>query len=308
MKRIQKWSSVCLPVALIVGVAVGWMIAQAQAPQGKLPPKLSASSAPPSEVQEMEASEKAAGPPEKKTPNTRESALQKLRSFRSGNARPASPTPPPEVQEVEKGGPPPDQTPRQKPTKEGLLEKIRQMPGGPEMIEEAKKRGARIGMGPVESGQSFSWMDLFRVKEAEAQGTYSLTLSPSNNWYSSSPYGNVSFLGVSLHSGPPKTYVLLHPINCVWGTQIIQASACFTFTAPSDGWYIINIDASGAQATLKHYEVGPTYPTVATWDNKGKTGTLSYPALIELKAGTHFFYWVTSTFGTYVYEANAFNL
>jgi len=93
------------------------------------------------------------------------------------------------------------------------------------------------------------------------------------------------------------------------GIQVIQPSVYFAFTAPSDGWYIVNFDASGVQASLKHFE-GGTYLTVATWDNSGKTGTQSYPALLELMAGTHCFYWVSSASSgaTYVYEANAFNL
>ena len=80
----------------------------------------------------------------------------------------------------------------------------------------------------------------------------------------------------------------------------------FSFNAPSDGWYIVNIEAGGVQASLKHYEAG-TYPVVATWNNSGKTGTLSYPVLLEITAGYHYFYWVSSA-SVNVYEANAFNL
>ncbi len=321
MKSLKEWSPVCLPIVLIVGVVIGWMVAQqvnvtpseAQAggSQAKLMGKLPASPTPPSEIQELE---KAGAPqtPEKKGLNTREGVLEKLRSFRSGNARPASPKPPPEVQEVEKGGPPPDQTQRQKPTKQGLLEKIRNQPGGPEMIEEAKRRGAHIGMRLEGSGPSLSWLNLFRVKEAEAQGTFSMTLGPSNNWHSDNPYGAVSFYGTYNTPGYSSTGSYGRLYNMTWsasiGTQISLPFAYFVFTAPSDGWYIVNIEASGAQASLKHYE-GGTYPTVATWDYIGRTGAVSYPAMFELTAGNHYFYWVTSTPGvTYIYEANAFSL
>ncbi len=326
MNRIQKWLPIGL--ALIAGVVIGWWVtqqssvtpSQAQTAQGsekKLPPKLSASATPPPEVQQLEELKKAGGPPEQKSPNTRESVLEKLRSSRSGNARPASSGPPPEVQQLEelkKAGTPPAQ--RQPHTTQELLDKIRSMPGGPEMIEEAKKRGARIGMGSDKSGPYLSYLNLFRVKEAEAQGTFSVTLNPGNNWYSSSPVAYAGFVGAFFFpQGVPSTtpymnlYSISSPTTTGVGTQIILPHVYFLFNAPNDGWYIINFDASGVQASLMHYE-GGTFPTVASWNYSGRTGTQSYPAMLELTAGFHSFYWVSSLSSgfTSVYEANAFHL
>jgi hypothetical protein len=374
VRPIQKWSPFCLPIVLIVGIFVGWMVAQqarvtpseAQGgPPGKLPDRLSASSAPPG-LQKLEEMRKQGGPPaekrasntregvlerlrgsrsgnaqpassapppevqklrearkqgealasQKKGPNTREGVLERFRNSRSGNAQLASSAPPPEVQKLKKGGAPSGQTPRQQPTKEGLLEKIRNQPGGPEMIEEAKKRGARIGMGPVEPRSSLSWLDLFRVKEAEAQGSFSLTLNPGNKWSSSQPYGEVAFLGAYIPPGVSSTtYVML--LDDGWNfdaqTNLVQPWTALSFSAPSDGWYIVNFEASGAQASLKHYdERSNTYPTVASWNYSDRTGTQSYPALVELKAGNHYFSWVGPTTLRqgiiFVYEANVFNL
>ena len=246
MKHIQKWSPICLPIVLIVGIVVGWMIAQAQGP-GKLPAKLSASPAPPPEVQQLEELKKAGGPPEKKAPNTREGVLEKFRSSSSGNARPTSSEPPPEVQQLEElkkaGGPPEKKAPntregvleklrssrsgnarptpsapppdvqqleelkkqagspaqRQPHTVQELLEKVRSAPGGPEMIEEAKKRGARIGMRLSAPGPSLSYLNPFKVEEAQAAGTFSLILNPGNGWFSSNPQGWAWFYGICFY-------------------------------------------------------------------------------------------------------------
>lgn len=276
MKGFKKWSPACLSVVLIVGVVAGWMVvhqitsSEAQTPGSPKAPGLQAKLLPP-----------------------------KL---------PASPTPPP----GEDIGPPPDQASRQRPTRESLLEKMRQMPGGPEMLEEAKRRGARIGMGPVESESSLSWLNLFEVKEAEATGTFSLTLDPSNTWYSSSPFGSVSFYGAAAGASySSTTSVRLYVVSStLTGTQVTQPSLSFTFKAPSDDWYIVNIEAwwiNIANATLKHYE-GGAYPVVKTWDYGGKTGpTQSYPALLELTAGNHSFYWLPSS-SVYVYEVDVYSI
>jgi hypothetical protein len=320
VKHIQKWSPICLPIVLIVGIVVGWLVTQqssitpsqaqtAQEAQGKLPAKLSVSSAPPPEVQKLEELKKAGGPPEKKAPNTREGVLEKLRSSGSVNARPASSEPPPDAKQLEElkkqAGSPAQRQPH---TVQELLEQVRSMPGGPEMIEEAKKRGARIGMvKPVEPGTSLSWLNLFRVKEAEAQGTFSLTLSTTNKWSSSSPYGNASFYGAVagevVYTFP---YVILQPTQFpAIGTQVILPFIFLTFDAPTAGWYIINIDASPTVSSLKHWE-GGVYPTVAVWNKGGGFTPVSHPALLELAAGRHYFCWVT-TGVAHVYEINIFN-
>jgi hypothetical protein len=272
MKGFKKWSPLCLPVALIVGLVAGWMVVQQV---GVTPSEAQG-------ITEYGAILAAKLPPKLK----------------------ASPTPPPE----EEMGPPPEQTPRQRPTRESLLEKIRQMPGGKELLEEARKRGARIGMAkPVEPEPSLSWLNPLRVKVAEAQSSFSMTLTPDSP-FSSSPYGSLYALGSRVGGTLPNTSVLLYKINysATVGTSISQPSVSFTFDAPADGWYIVNIEAGGAQASLKHYE-GGTWTTVQSWSYSGSSGTLSYPALLELTTGRHNFYWVSSS-TVYVYEADAYSL
>jgi hypothetical protein len=208
----------------------------------------------------------------------------------------------------------PQQGPRQRPTRESLLEKIRNMPGGKEMLEEARKRGARIGMGPVESESALSYLNPFRVKEAEAQGSFSLTLDPSNNWSSSSPYGNLTFYGAMVYSSiftSSTPSMRLYPTASGWATtfgiQVVNPLARLYVYVDTDGWYIVNFEAKGTSGTsvsMKHYS-GGTYSTVASWTYSGTTQ--SCPALLELSAGYHYFYWISPS-SVYIYEANVYSL
>jgi hypothetical protein len=279
MKSFKRWSSVCLTVVLIAGLVGGWIAIQQV---GVTPSEAQG-------ITEYGAILAAKLPPKLK----------------------AASTPPPE----EEQGPPPEQTPRQRPTRESLLEKIRQMPGGKEMLEEAKKRGARLGMAkPVEPGTSLAWMNPFRVKVAEAQSSFSLTLDPSNKWYSSSTggYAYIYFYGVLVDANTYNgTVVRLYPTSSTWasnfGIQVVKPLAYLNVRVDTDGWYILNFEAkgtSGSSVSMKHYE-GGAYSTVASWTYSG--ASQSCPALLELSAGWHYFYWISSS-NVYVYEANVYSL
>ena len=272
-----------------------------------------ASPSPPAHVtKEEELKQK--GPPASKQrkKNTREGALQKLRSLKTGKARPASPTPPAHVTEEEQlkqQGPPPGQQ-RQRPTKKGLLDKVRNMPGGREIIEDAKRRGARIGMAPDGSDFSLASLNPFHVADAEAQGTFSLTLDSSNKWWSSNPNGYFLAYGAMAGSGNSmNNFITLynHGPNII-GSQTTNAYGYVRVSIPSDGWYIVNFEAyGGGPASMKHLEAGG-FPEVQSWDYTGSYGTHSYPALVELAAGYHYFYFVIPSSYVKIYEVNVFNL
>ena len=281
MKGFKKGASACFFILWVAGLGAGWMVVQ----QGGVTPseaQMGPGSQPPGPQMQ--------GPPPKLPPKLL-----------------AAPAPPPE----EDMGPPPDPTPRKRPTKQELLEKIRQMPGGPEKIEEAKRRGARIGMGPVESESALSWLNPLRVKEAEAQSSYSLTLDPSNSWYSSSPYGSVAFHGSVNGGGWSTAAGRLYIPSSSWttnlGIQVTKPLAYLKANVSSDGWYIVNFEASvtsGTSVNMKHFE-GGTYPTVESWTGSGIS---SYPALLELSAGWHYFYWINSSSTAYIYEVDVYSV
>jgi hypothetical protein len=181
-----------------------------------------------------------------------------------------------------------DKASRQKPTPQILLEKIRTGPGGPEKIAEAIARGARLS-GP--SGPP-------------VVAPFSITLTPESP---ESPYVS-GFYGIGAVTPWCNTQDLsLAYWTSVGGTVTEKPSLSFYFDVPADGWYILNVEASGARASWKNYDTS-TVTTVETLNYPDRYGTYSYPTLVELSAGSHHFYWVVeSESWVYVFEADVFS-
>jgi hypothetical protein len=122
------------------------------------------------------------------------------------------------------------------------------------------------------------------------------TLTPRDN---RSTQGSAIYLvGVSMSGNSNKA---LMTGGTVVGAYNNGKSRILIFVkAPKDGWYIINCatQGSGVQASLISTSApalggsAPAPVTVATWDYRNRApGTHVYPALVELKAGSHWFYW-----------------
>ena len=269
MYRIKKGSSVKLPVALMALLVVGWILVQ-QVTVTR------------SEAQIRPGVKKVLLPPKLMAP-------------------PAAPPDVLEEEQLRSQGPAPGQ--RQRPTLKTLLEKIRQRPGGQDILDEAKRRGARIGMNTDDSGSSLSWLNPFRLRNAEAQGTVSATHDPSNDW--SGGYGGVYFYSaVTGRYYSTQSYAWLYPKSVSsYGHKLTNPYAYLYINVPSDGWYIVNVEAyNGGPVTLMH-----SSSTVDTWDHTGDTDTHSFPAVVELSAGNHYFYYMFET-STKVYEVNLYGL
>ena len=315
MKSLQKWSPIGLSTALIVGVFVGWMIAPqvgvplSEAQEAELEHPLDllpAADSPPPELQAL------VGPGEAELPEleanfTQEEVLEALRNL-PVDGRPAADSPPPELQALVGLGEAelPELEQIEVPTVEELIEELRNLPGGEEMIEEARQRGAPIGMGAGESGFSLSWLDLFKIAEAEAQ-TPVLSLDAGNQWILGS--SGITFWGAIINAHGPGSVILGARFQFPkLGNQVIRPFALLTFNAPQTAWYIINfIGEGGGKADLLHWN-GTGYTTVQPLDYTGQPGLHNYPALVKLAAGTHFFVFVVDTDNVKVYQANVFSL
>src|SRR5205823_3330305 len=73
--------------------------------------------------------------------NTRESLIERLRTVRSLHAISAPDTPPRDAVEVEQQVAPVE---HEHPTVRSLIEKIRKLPGGPQLLQNARRRGAPV--------------------------------------------------------------------------------------------------------------------------------------------------------------------
>lgn len=125
------------------------------------------------------------------------------------------------------------------------------------------------------------------------------TLTPQ---YNRSAQGSAIFLFGVLMSGNNKVQMTSGTVVSALNNG--KPRVLILVNAPKAGWYIINCATagSGAQASLTStapISIGGSAPapvTVATWDYRGRPpGTHVYPALVELKSGSHWFYWTIET-------------
>jgi hypothetical protein len=122
------------------------------------------------------------------------------------------------------------------------------------------------------------------------------TLTPL---YNRSSQGSAIFpVGVMIAANGKKAAMTSTTVVSAYNTG--KPRILIVVNAPKDGWYIINCATAGAGAQASLTSTGPITlvgsppapVTVATWDYRGRAvGTHVYPALVELKAGSHWFYW-----------------
>ena len=324
MKRFEKGSPICLPALLVVGLVAGWMVVELirvtsseaqRAPEKPAFRKIPASPGPPLETQQMEQEQKDLPPPPQQRSTVQEleqqllnlpggrEMIEKARVNRRDKVIAASPGPPPEVQQLEeeqKQLPPP---PQQRPTVQELEQQLLNLPGGREMIEKAKRGERPTGMKWDGAGSFLSWLNPFRVTEAEAGATFTLTLSHTlnassqYNLYSSSPYGSVYIYGSrESNATPSSTWSTIPRSTKNWGdgtSETLQGYVDMFVGLPADGWYIVSLNAStSGSVSLRHYEKGEVYPVLQMWTLGN--GYKNYPYIAYFAAGTHAFYWTFS--------------
>jgi hypothetical protein len=79
------------------------------------------------------------------------------------------------------------------------------------------------------------------------------------------------------------------------------------------GWYLINFVATRGKASLR--KAGPTsgtpplYPLMIQWDHTASANFWeSYPHVLNLAAGWHYFYWVPQSGYFYAWEVSVTKL
>jgi hypothetical protein len=277
-----------------------------------LPPQLPAAAEPPPEVREMQQRERQARPdPLQRV--TREHALQVLERLQPGATRPenlpaeALPAAEPpagfaEVEERERQvravrdpGPP---------TREQLIGKIRELPGGAERLQEARRQGAPITAETSRLQAALAWLNPFAAREAWARSNFSVTVTATNR-VSTNPaanlrgYGNVTW--------PSHNRLDLWPRGGTFAGMTHSREnpyAEFYVAIPADGWYIISFRGvqSGSGARLVH---GGSI--VASWDYASSSWE-SYPTVLRLSQGGHWFRFVNISGWLEVESATAFSL
>jgi hypothetical protein len=123
---------------------------------------------------------------------------------------------------------------------------------------------------------------------APADDSLPETLTPRDN--RSLQGSAIFFIGVVEAAGNNK--VLMTSPTVVNSLDNGPARVLIIVVAPKDGWYIVNCVTSGSGARASLVASAATPVNVASWDYRNRPpGMHLYPALVELKAGSHYLYW-----------------
>lgn len=284
-KRSLNALTVCLTVLLLLPVTV----------HGQQPslPELPAAANPPAEIQEMEAQAARQDPGER---IDRARILELLEEREPGSTRldtprrrQAKPLPgaarPPEIARQAEG---PQERRPQVPTRKEILDEIRSRPGGPELLEQARRRGAKISAAPGGPGEWLALLNPFRVREAHAHTDYSLVLTPINP-RQSSPYASLYVYGATAYGSGNSTRWQLRNWSITKNGFTTEASGPQAFLLvdiPTSGWYVLNFRGyhSGSKAVLVHE---PAPGTVETWDYVRGSTYRNFPTIVYLAQGWH---------------------
>ena len=193
----------------------------------------------------------------------------------------ASPQPPKEFQEAEREAKRQIPKAREKRLTKGELErKLQIIPGEREKLQKIKQ-GYKPTSQTGKTGFSLSWLNPFSVPEAWAS-PIDVRLSYNNRFFSRSPNGNAYAVFVGVHSAYYSWYSMS---LSTFGT--FKGYVYFRFNAPTTGWYILDVYASGRnRATL----LKSGSEIVATWDFGSSTSRWNdYVTMQYLQAGSHYF-------------------
>ena len=113
------------------------------------------------------------------------------------------------------------------------------------------------------------------------------TLTPRDN--RSLQGSAIFFMGVMMS---PQSRVTMFNQTVVGSYDNGPARVLIVVRAPKDGWYIVNCVTTGFGAKASLTTVAQPPVNVTSWDYRNRPqGMHLYPALVELKAGQHFFFW-----------------
>jgi hypothetical protein len=228
---------------------------------------------------------------------------------------PAVPHPPPEFQEVREI----DSRAKQpdaaliSPSVRELIEIIRRRRGGAQLLERARRDGARI-IPPSSTRGYFSF-----TSAQDRGGLRSPTNTPefdliaaaqtplSTKVTRNAPSASVTGLGTLWAQayypmfasadlnvwGPLERNTWTH--SPVGGTYAAKSYVMIWVNVETAGWYLINVVANQkVRAEMRRYSGSPSsgYPLIQTFTAPPTVGYNSYPVLVNLAAGGQYFSWV----------------
>ena len=192
-----------------------------------------------------------------------------------------------------------------------LLEILESRPGGTQKLEEARRRGARIGAldspPPAQERSWLQWLDPFKVKDAwAAQASFSVTVTPSNPSTS-----GATLYSLGAYNGPSYMFVYANYNWSRFPTSVAGAWARVGVNIPADGWYVVNLYGYFCSSIDVQLWASSSGPVLETWDfgDLSSCGAYDNPVLLELGQGWHSLYFVASGLGSFrLYEVSIFDI
>ena len=321
---MKKMLTVFLTIALVGGFLVGWMASQRMGispshAQGSQTPGLrvlqASTESPPEEFAEQ--NQVPEPDPERSTVQELEEKLLNLPAGPEAIERAKTNKPGLRVLQASTESPPEeifeqDQVPKPaqgRSTVQELEQRLLQLSGGPEVIKKARRGERPTGLRWAYPEDLLSWLNPFKVEEARAGETFSLSLSHTishtkaeagtyeYNLYSPSSARVIFYGGQERYDTPRTHYSTINSSQITLGedTSITLEGCVFLgVDLPEDGWYIINIYLSTyGSAELRHYESRASIPVIQSFSGSGSDWD-DYPYLGYFEAGNHKFYWTFS--------------
>jgi len=208
------------------------------------------------------------------------------------------------------------------PSIEQLLEIVRRQPGGAQLLERARRTGAKIpsvgsnaddafrtvatGSGP-RSSEAFDAVSL----ADRALPPISATVNRPNPKITVAGVGTLQAEGIyPLYATYDKVW---GPLDRVWygaspagGSFDARSWVSIVLTAQTTGWYLVNVQATPIAAELRMRSAsGSSYDVIHSFGFPTTYPYSSYPVLLYLGAGYHAFSWVNRDFFAYVSEVSA---
>lgn len=215
--------------------------------------------------------------------------------------------------------PPPAVTPS--PSIQELLEIVRRQPGGAQLLERARRTGAKIplvgsnaddafrrvatGSGP-RSSEGFEAVALASM----ALPPISATVNRPNSKITVAGVGTLQAEGIyPLYATYDKVW---GPLDRVWygaspvgGSFEAKSWVSIVLTTQTTGWYLINVQATPIAAELRMRSAsGSSYDVIHSFGFPTTYPYSSYPWLLYLGAGYYYFSWVNRDFFAYVSEVS----
>ena len=229
---------------------------------------------------------------------------------------------PPDVAEQRRASAPPP-PPARSPTLNELLDLIRARPDGPGILDRARRGGARIPSpleGPIGvwlgGGPDAGYNREHLPSETLAQQATSMKVTLDAPQITVSGLGSLSAYAYWSYTQSVSVWgpLIRFTTSNHWltgGSHDVHPFFVLYVNVTTAGYHLINVVATGVAAELRKSTTTSPYPILSggQWDNSSTTGYISYPIVLNLAAGMHYFYWLPNTpRNVYVLEASVTKL